>query len=116
MRDGKPKLIEVNPRFWGSLQAAIVAGVDFPYLLYRLVIEGDIKPKLRYRIGCKCSNLLFGELQYLVATMRNNSYSLSLKLQILFDFLKLYKSSYYILSFDDPMPAIFKILKQMRLI
>jgi len=31
--DGKPMLLEVNPRFWGSLPLAIAAGVDFPRLL-----------------------------------------------------------------------------------
>jgi predicted ATP-grasp superfamily ATP-dependent carboligase len=32
-RDGVPKLMEINGRFWGSLQLAIDAGVDFPVLL-----------------------------------------------------------------------------------
>ena len=36
----EPKLIEVNPRFWGSLALAIYAGIDFPYLLYKLAMEG----------------------------------------------------------------------------
>lgn len=34
-RDGEFKLIEINPKFWGSLGLAIAAGVDFPYLLVR---------------------------------------------------------------------------------
>jgi hypothetical protein len=33
---GRAYLIEVNPRFWGSLQLAIDAGVDFPALLLDL--------------------------------------------------------------------------------
>src|ERR671923_161553 len=33
---GAPCLIEANARFWGSLQLAIDAGVDFPYLLYQV--------------------------------------------------------------------------------
>jgi predicted ATP-grasp superfamily ATP-dependent carboligase len=32
-RDNGPKLMEINGRFWGSLQLAIDAGVDFPNLL-----------------------------------------------------------------------------------
>ncbi len=32
-RTGKPYLMEINGRFWGSLQLAIDAGVDFPALL-----------------------------------------------------------------------------------
>ena len=42
-------LIEVNPRFWGSLALAIQSGVDFPYLLYRLATEGDVAPVLDYK-------------------------------------------------------------------
>lgn len=38
--EGKHYLMEINPRFWGSLQLAIDAGVDFPVLLYRLYEKG----------------------------------------------------------------------------
>ncbi|HHV79236.1 MAG TPA: ATP-grasp domain-containing protein [Firmicutes bacterium] len=31
------KLLEINPRFWGSLALAVEAGVDFPLLYYHLV-------------------------------------------------------------------------------
>ncbi|WP_019531050.1 ATP-grasp domain-containing protein [Dasania marina] len=33
-KDGTPYIMEVNTRFWGSLQLAIDSGVEFPYLLY----------------------------------------------------------------------------------
>jgi predicted ATP-grasp superfamily ATP-dependent carboligase len=36
--DGGYYLIEVNPKFWGSLDLSIAAGVDFPYLLYQRLI------------------------------------------------------------------------------
>ncbi|MFC2008844.1 ATP-grasp domain-containing protein [Chloroflexota bacterium] len=48
-RDGQPTLMEVNPRLWGSLYTAMVAGVDFPYLLYRMAMDGDVEPVLKYR-------------------------------------------------------------------
>ena len=32
IRDGKAKLMEINGRFWGSLQLAVSSGVDFPAL------------------------------------------------------------------------------------
>ena len=44
-------MIEVNPRFWGSLALPIQAGVDFPYLLYKMAMDGDIEPVLDYREG-----------------------------------------------------------------
>ena len=39
-RDGRYYVIEVNPKFWGSLQLSIAAGVDFPLLLYQLLATG----------------------------------------------------------------------------
>lgn len=41
-RDGGFKLIEINPKFWGSLGLSISAGIDFPYLLIKMALEGDV--------------------------------------------------------------------------
>ena len=35
-RDGRPKLIEINGRFWGSLPLAIASGIDFRGLIIAL--------------------------------------------------------------------------------
>jgi predicted ATP-grasp superfamily ATP-dependent carboligase len=37
-------LIEVNPRFWGGMPQAVEAGWDYPYLLYRLAVDGKVEP------------------------------------------------------------------------
>jgi len=47
----KAWFLEVNPRFWGSLPLAISSGVDFPHLLYRMALEGDVAPVLDYRLN-----------------------------------------------------------------
>jgi len=65
-RDEKPKLLEVNPRFWGSLSLAIEAGVDFPYLLYRMAMEGDIDPVRDYRLGVQCRWLIPGDILHFI--------------------------------------------------
>lgn len=57
-------LIEVNPRFWGSLALAIQSGVDFPYLLYRIAEEGDVPPVLEYIQGLNVRWIL-GDLRAL---------------------------------------------------
>lgn len=44
-------LMEVNPRFWGSVGLAIHAGVDFPLLLYRMAVHGDVSPVSSYRLN-----------------------------------------------------------------
>jgi predicted ATP-grasp superfamily ATP-dependent carboligase len=42
-RDGKYKLIEVNPRVWGWHTLAIAAGINLPYLLYQDMIGEKIE-------------------------------------------------------------------------
>jgi len=52
-RDNKYKLMEINPKFWGSLDLAITSQVDFPYLVCKMALEGDVKPVFNYKIGVK---------------------------------------------------------------
>ena len=60
-RDGQPKLMEINGRFWGSLQLAIDAGVDFPsILLTTLNDDASPQPLSSYRVGVK-SRWLWGD-------------------------------------------------------
>ena len=69
--EGTPYLMEVNGRFWGSLQLAIDAGVDFPWLLYQMAIgenPGNVKP---YITGIKCRWLL-GDLVSLWKVLINS--------------------------------------------
>lgn len=66
-RNGIPKLMEINPRFWGSLQLSILAGVDFPYLLYKMIIDGDIEPVMNYREGVGCRWLLPGDILWFLS-------------------------------------------------
>ncbi len=64
-RDGVPKLMEINPKLWGSLNLAITSGVDFPALLYRLAVDGDVRPVFDYRVGVRCRFLLADSLHFL---------------------------------------------------
>lgn len=68
-RDGLPKLMEINGRFWNSLPLAVAAGVDFPLLLYRLAMDGEVPECFAYRLGVK-SRWLTGDLRHLAEVMR----------------------------------------------
>jgi predicted ATP-grasp superfamily ATP-dependent carboligase len=68
-RDRIPKLIEVNAHFWGSLQLAISAGVDFPYLLYSLAAGYGYAPCPQYKTGVK-SRWELGDLDHLLIRLR----------------------------------------------
>ena len=50
-RTSIPYLIDMNPRFWGSLVQAIASGVDFPFMLYRIAVEGDVEPVQSFKTG-----------------------------------------------------------------
>jgi predicted ATP-grasp superfamily ATP-dependent carboligase len=52
-RDGTARVIDVNPRFWGTLDLAIRAGVDFPALTCRMALDGDVEPVVDYRVGLR---------------------------------------------------------------
>ncbi|WP_211224464.1 ATP-grasp domain-containing protein [Marinimicrobium agarilyticum] len=67
--DGTPYLMEVNTRFWGSLQLAIDAGVDFPGLLWEVHQGHAPNGPDRYRVGQRLRWLL-GDLDSLYLYLR----------------------------------------------
>lgn len=50
---GKAWLLEVNPRFWGSLPLAVACGVDFPLLCYRLATGEEARAPDGYPAGVR---------------------------------------------------------------
>lgn len=99
-RDGRPKLMEINPRFWGSLQLAILAGIDFPYLLYKLAVDGDVEPVNDYKIGVRCRWLIPGDIMHLLTNPDRFRLNPGFFARTQGD---------DILSFDDPMPIVGRI-------
>lgn len=117
-RTGEPKLMEINPRFWGSLQVAINAGVDFPSLLYELMSNGDIKKSFDYKTGVRCRHVIIDDLLRLQSILKGH-YADSYKVATIIDFLKIYpQDGYYIFSLDDLKPfrrhVLNKIIKKFE--
>ena len=48
---GKPYLMEINPRLSASVEIAVQAGIDFPYLLYQWASGDRIDMVKSYRVG-----------------------------------------------------------------
>jgi predicted ATP-grasp superfamily ATP-dependent carboligase len=65
-RDDEYKLIEINPKFWGSLDLPVAAGVDFPWLATRLALGYDLPPMAEYEVGLRFQ-WFFDELLHLLA-------------------------------------------------
>jgi len=109
-RDGVPKLMEINPRFWGSLALSIASGVDFPYLLFKLVAEGDIPNVDKYKVGVKCRHLL-PDLRHLRQVMLHGpAPGGKSRLATLLSFIPLVDGcwNYDVESIDDPGPSIYE--------
>jgi predicted ATP-grasp superfamily ATP-dependent carboligase len=113
---GDAFLMEVNGRFWGSLELAIAAGVDFPYLTCQLATGKRPVAPPAYRIGVK-NRWLLGDLDHLFIRLAHRTRDLNLadsfpsKLQTLRDFLKFVEPElhYEILSSDDPAPFLYEL-------
>lgn len=99
-RDGIPKLMEINPRFWGSLQLAIASGVDFPYLILRMAKGENFEPVLHYTVGRRCRWLLFGDILHFLS----NPHRFDLQPSF-FHFFEP-NTSYDIISREDPLPIL----------
>jgi predicted ATP-grasp superfamily ATP-dependent carboligase len=47
-RNNRLKLIEINPKFWGSMELSYTAGINFTHLYYLLALNKDV-PLCRYK-------------------------------------------------------------------
>jgi predicted ATP-grasp superfamily ATP-dependent carboligase len=68
-RSGRKYLMEVNGRFWGSLQLAIDAGLDFPYAYYRMTCGQPVPVQSDYAVGIR-SRWLVGDMLHVARVMR----------------------------------------------
>jgi predicted ATP-grasp superfamily ATP-dependent carboligase len=111
-RDQLPKLMEVNPRVWGSMPLAIASGVDFPYLLFKLAVDGDVQELRSFKEGVKMRfliNDIRAALSYLAKGERKIVY-LRRFIKDLFDT----NVKEGILSLRDPKPGLANIIKAIR--
>jgi predicted ATP-grasp superfamily ATP-dependent carboligase len=61
-RDGVPRLMEINAKFWGSIALPILCGVNFPLLLYRLARGEHVAGPAAYPAGVRSRWLIPGDL------------------------------------------------------
>ena len=66
-RDGRYKLLEINPRFGGRTQISVTAGVDLPYLLWHRFVEKKPLSAATARAGAVYRSLFPEELLHLLA-------------------------------------------------
>jgi predicted ATP-grasp superfamily ATP-dependent carboligase len=69
---GQSYLMEVNGRFWGSLQLAIDSGVDFPRILVACALGEHNEEMPSYRVGVR-SRWWWGQVDHLVGRVRRSA-------------------------------------------
>jgi predicted ATP-grasp superfamily ATP-dependent carboligase len=117
---GLPVLLEINARFWGSLQLAIDSGVDFPYLLYLQSQKASDFSNIEY----KHSRLrwLMGDIDNLYITLKSRKtklpYNSRNKLRAIIDFFKEFTmgSRFEVLRRDDIRPFYWELGQYIKTI
>jgi predicted ATP-grasp superfamily ATP-dependent carboligase len=104
-KDGKYYLMEVNPKFWGSLELAIHAGVDFPQIACDIAMGTASKsPQQRYRTNVSFRWPFPGELLY------------ALEIGDYFGFIRNFFDRKYQddIRLSDPVPLLFQLVSTAR--
>ena len=111
-RTGRHYLMEINPRFWGSLQLAVDSGVDFPWYVYQAIEGAAVTPNTHWEVGRR-SRWSWGEVDHLLTRLRHSPATLDLPadapglfstaLQILIPWRPRQKSDVF--RWSDPLPA-----------
>jgi predicted ATP-grasp superfamily ATP-dependent carboligase len=112
-RDNKPKLIEINPRFWGNIGIPIKCGVNFPMIACKLAQGENVQNKEypQYPVGIKYIN----PTAYLKVIMSNIIYSKN-KMQVITSVLTDLKGKKVSNNIElrDFKPIIGKILLELK--
>ena len=113
--------MEVNGRFWGSLDLAVQAGVDFPYLSHQLARGEPIETPQPYQVGVR-SRWLLGDVDHLLLRLfhRNDAQHLPdgmpSRARALLDFMQLSGAGlhYDVIHRDDPRPFLYEVHQYAR--
>jgi predicted ATP-grasp superfamily ATP-dependent carboligase len=120
-RTGECVLMEVNGRFWGSLELAVAAGVDFPFLALQLAMGVRPETTPAYEAGVK-NRWLLGDLDHMLLRLFRSAEALDLPggapsaLSTLLDFLKVAqpKLHYDVISGTDWRPFACELRQYVR--
>jgi predicted ATP-grasp superfamily ATP-dependent carboligase len=119
-RTGRPYLMEVNGRLWGSLQLSVDAGVDFPALLVSCAL-GERPGRPSYRVGLR-NRWWWGDVDHLLARLRHSPAELGLppgvpsRWRVVRDFLRVWRRGdrNEVLRLSDPWPFVRETVDWLR--
>jgi len=108
LESGRTYLLEINPRFWGSIQLAISSGVNFPVFYHSLALGRSVTPTFNFPEGIQCRWLLPGDILHFLQNTERFDMEPS--------FFRFYGSDLYydISSWRDPGPMAGILLEGLR--
>ena len=95
------KLIEINPKLWGSLDLTIAAGVNVPEILVKLALDIEIENVNKYSY-VKYKWMFPDEFRVLISDF---------SLKNLKNFFRIDKNTKTNVYFDDPLPTIIQMAR-----
>jgi predicted ATP-grasp superfamily ATP-dependent carboligase len=107
---GRSWLMEINGRFWGSVQLAIAAGVDFPWLYARQALTGAAPRPIMADPRVRMLWVLGDLDQFLIRLKRSGVREIPRVLgDMLFRTRAGHRLSLDTLALDDPRPFLFEL-------
>ena len=103
--DGKFYLMEINPKFWGSLELSIQSGMDFPFIAYNIALgNAESVRQMNYRKGVLFRWPFPGEFLY---TLETGKYA---------SFLSNFFTGSYAddVRISDPAPLLLQLISTFR--
>ncbi len=105
---GKPCLMEINPRLNITIENAVHAGVDFPYLLYQWASGDQINAVNDYRVGRWMRDLRGDIIATMEALRQRGRPGVPPPAKTILDFCVSFfiPMSYVYVDWRDPLPAL----------
>lgn len=118
-RSGRAYLMEINGRFWGSILLASAAGLDLPYLYWKMLNGIEISDEEKqYRIGIRGRNLV-GDTKCLLKCLKGKPRDWPGEMESPGSAVKSYCNSFIdkqtkemLLTSDDPLPFFARLIQR----
>src|SRR2546428_4380859 len=113
---GNPYLMEINPRLNLTIENAVYAGVDFPYLLYQWASGDQINVVKDYRVGGWMRDLRGDMMTTIQALKQRGRPGVTSPAKTIFDFCASFfmPMRYVYVDWKDPLPAVIAIANFTR--
>jgi predicted ATP-grasp superfamily ATP-dependent carboligase len=117
-RSGQPYLMEINGRFWGTVLLGPAAGLDLPYLYWKMLNGMEVRPEeTHYHCGIR-GRYLVGDTKYLLLALKGKPEKWPGTFASRWAAVKAYAGSFFdrqtkdlLLTRDDPGPFFARLVQ-----